>query len=389
MPGIELAFEISKDAMKLVKAGEAVISSGGVRMQDGSLFELAKPIAQAGSNNIPLNPLNLISSLSNNMQSVFIQRGVNKANRGINDLRKQGMQIIKDIDLIHADTLEIKRGTIAVMNELHDVNRGMDLLNTKADISLLQMNQLQSMVNGLQSLTWLSCAFGMLNCGISIVGFSQVLSKLSSISEQIEALDQKIGRNIMNDYREKFTRFYDQIRTDIQIIQNPDMKVSEKDSIPEHLNRIKPFLERINNEFMINNINNELALNVIFGLTNAFAQEVQFYSTRYLYEKGELPAAYDSWLKVIADPGQDEFMSKLETALSVEYMDLTLKEQKDIMDASALTSRLQLDNLVFCNLLTDNISENDFLNFDHYLARISSSAENFKETENGALLMIA
>ena len=70
-------------------------------------------------------------------------------------------------------------------------------------------------------------------------------------------------------------------------------------------------------------------------------------------------------------------------------MDLTLKQQKEILDASAFASRLQLDNLVFSNLLTDTISEKDYLCFDKFLAGIASSAENLRETENGALLMLA
>lgn len=389
MTGVEVGFEISKEAWKLVKAGKAFISSGGVRLADGSLFELAKPIAKVAGKNSPLSPLTLVSSLGNNVQSVFIQKGVNKANRNIKILKKQGVEIIKDLNLIHADTLEIKQGMVSLMDELYDVNRSVDLLNSKVDYNLLQMNQLNNMVRGLQAVTWLNCAFGILNIGISIVGFSQVLSRLSKISEQISALDQKIGWNLMNDYRQQFDGFYDQIRTDIQSLQNPERRPSEMDFIPEHLNKIRPFLERVRTDFMAGNINNELACNIIFGLTNPFAQEAQFYSARYLYEKGELPAAYDSWIKVIAATGQNDFLSRLETAMTLENMDLTLKQQKDILDASALTSRLQLDNMVFSNLLTDKIPEMDYLDFDQYLARIPLSSENLVETDKGALLMIA
>ena len=70
-------------------------------------------------------------------------------------------------------------------------------------------------------------------------------------------------------------------------------------------------------------------------------------------------------------------------------MDMTLKQQKEVLDATVLSSMLQLDNLVFSNLLTDRIPEKDFLDFDQYLKRCSASAENFVETEDGALLMIA
>ena len=389
MTGIKMGFEVSKEAVKLVRTGKAIYSSGGVRLLDGTLFELAKPVVQTAGSSSPLSPLTLVSSLGNNVQSVFIQKGVNKANRGIKVLKKQGVEIIKDMDLIHADTIEIKQGMISMMDELYGVNQGVDLLNSKADISLLKMNQLQNMVSGLTTLTWLNCAFSIMNMGISIVGFSQVLGKLSSISDQISALEYKIGWNLMNEYRQQFDYYCNQIRTDIQALQNYEQKASKMHSIPEHLNKIQAFLNRVYIDFLAGNINNELACNIIFGLTNAFAQEVQFYSTRYQYEKGELPAAYDSWVKTITTMSQSDFLSKLETALTLEYMDFSLKQQKDILDASVLTSRLQLDNLVFSNLLTDAIPEEEFLNIDLYLARIASSPNNIQETENGVMLMIA
>lgn len=389
MADIVLAFKLSKKAMRLVKAGKAVISSGGVRYPDGRLVELVKPVAQATSQGSPLSPLTLVSSLGNNVQSVFIQKGVNKANRSLKVLKKQGVEIIKDLDLIHADTLEIKQGMSSMMNELYDVNQSVSILNNKADISLQQINQLNNMVNGLQAITWLNCAFGILNIGISIAGFTKVLSTLSDISKQISALDQKIGWNLMNDYRQQFDGYYNQIRTDMQALQNLEQRPSTMHQIPEHLNKMQPFLERVRIDFQAGNVDDELACNIIFGLTNPFAQEVQFYSVRYLYEKGELPAAYDSWIKVIADIGEESFQSRLETALTLEYMDLTLKQQKDILDSTVLSSRLQLDNMMFSNLLTDKIPEMEYLNFDQYLGKLTSSEENFVETEDGALLMIA
>ena len=388
MADVVLAYKISKNAMKLVKAGKAVISSGGVRLPNGALAELAKPVAQTVGCS-PLSPLTFVSSIGNNIQSVFIQKSVNKANKSLKVLKKQGVEIIKDLDLIHADTLEIKNGMASMMDELYDVNQSVALLNDKADISLLHMNQLNSMVQGLQAVTWLNCAFGILNAGISIAGFTKVLSTLSGISEQISALDQKIEWNLMNDYRQQFDGYYNQIRTDIQALQNPELKPSRMHQIPEHLNNMQPFIERVRIDFEAGNVDNELACNIIFGLVNPFAQEVQFYSVRYLYEKGELPAAYDSWIKVLTDIGEENFQARLETALTLEHMDLTLKQQKDILDASVLSSRLQLDNMMFSNLLTDRIPEMEYLNFDNYLAGRASSADNFVETEDGALLMLA
>ena len=43
-----LTMTISKAALKLIQAGEAVLSSGGVRDMAGQFIELAKPVAKVG-----------------------------------------------------------------------------------------------------------------------------------------------------------------------------------------------------------------------------------------------------------------------------------------------------------------------------------------------------
>ena len=75
MTGIKMGFEVSKEAAKLVNAGKAIYSSGGVRLLDGTLFELAKPVVQTAGSSSPLSPLTLVSSLGNNVQSVFYTEG--------------------------------------------------------------------------------------------------------------------------------------------------------------------------------------------------------------------------------------------------------------------------------------------------------------------------
>lgn len=41
----EIMFSISKKAVELIKAGKAVLDSGGVRSLSGQMIEMAKPIA--------------------------------------------------------------------------------------------------------------------------------------------------------------------------------------------------------------------------------------------------------------------------------------------------------------------------------------------------------
>ena len=94
MAAVSLAMSISKAAMKLVKAGQAVVSSGGVRLLDGTIFEMAKPMVSSGLKatlgNFALGPvgsgLNIASSLASNVQCAIIQQGVNAANIKLDDV---------------------------------------------------------------------------------------------------------------------------------------------------------------------------------------------------------------------------------------------------------------------------------------------------------------
>ena len=115
---VNLTVKISKEAMKLVNSNLAKLSSGGVRLLDGTLFEQFKPAIGLG----PVgSAINVASSLTANVQSAMIQQGVNAA-------------------------------------------------NAKLDVVIQQLGSLANAMQGLQQvqvLSWVNSAFSLANCGIS------------------------------------------------------------------------------------------------------------------------------------------------------------------------------------------------------------------------------
>lgn len=72
---VKVACTITKEAMKLVKAGKAILESGGVRSLTGQMIEMAKSTVastlKASTGGLGLDPVgaavNITSSLANNV----------------------------------------------------------------------------------------------------------------------------------------------------------------------------------------------------------------------------------------------------------------------------------------------------------------------------------
>lgn len=278
---VELVYTVSKKGYELVKAGKAVISSGGLRMPDGSLLELAKPAVQGFTGSVS-SPLTLASSLSNNIQSGFIQHGVNQANQKL------------DLSLEKLDRLE----------------RTVDALASRSNV-----------------LSWASCAFSMANCGISIAGFYITLKKMDQVSAQISTLIDKIDRAMVNEMQERYHKYRLNLSSDLGLLQTFRSEVTKTPSFEINLNEIAAFLGRIISEFESRTIDGVLGCSLIFGLAVPFAQGVREYSTRFYYENGGFPANYDSWLEMLRRIDSETFQNLLKNFLVFDHPELRMEER--------------------------------------------------------------
>ncbi len=324
--GVILTYQISKEAYKAVKAGTAILSSGGVRTPAGTILELAKPVmASVSTGNPGLGVVQIASSIGNNVQSIFLQKSLNSANR--------------------------------------------------------KLEVIQNVIGSINSFNWLNCALGMVNCGISVAGFKITLEKLKETAEHIQGIVDKIDQEIIHDKKRLFNQFRLYIKTDMDVLTRFSLTDVECVSIEQHFAEIISYLTEMIERFEAHEIDGILGCNIIFNLSIAFCQEVKEYSAQYYYKNGKMPPNYEEWIAVldkINSPAFKEVLKELlifETDLSIEekYMALSgikyaIEEKIHQLDyTKELVQRLTLDQyrnqeaILLHNMNSRNVYEADDL----------------------------
>lgn len=319
---VKLVYTISKEAAKLVKQGKAVLESGGVRDHAGKLIELAKPAVNSVTGNLS-SPITMVSSVANNVQSAFIQKGVNVANK-------------------------------------------------KLDLSLEKLDQIQMAVNGLAKsnvLGWVNCAVGIVNCGITVAGFYMTIEKLNEVSAQLEGLKKIVEKDIINQHLEFFDRYRLYIISDEGRMKQEGLSVVQGGSVEEHLAQIAAYLKRVIREFENREIDGELGCTIIFNLAIAFAKEVNEYSALYYYETGKMPSSYEAWVAVLESIDSPSFKEHLKRYLFFECPHVGIEEKYTAYSALMYAVETQLGELEYTKMLIPQIEKKDYMNMEEFLSR--------------------
>lgn len=318
---VKLVYTISKSAAKLVKEGKAVLESGGVRDHAGKLVELAKPAVDSVTDNLS-SPITMVSSLANNVQSGFIQKGVNQANK-------------------------------------------------KLDLSLDKLDQIQRTVEGLAKtnvLGWVNCAVGLANCGITVAGVYMTLKKLKDVLEQIQGLSNVIEKNIVNEHLEFFDRYRLYINSDVGRMQQNNLSVVQNGNVEDHLAQIAAYLKRVIREFENREIDGELGCTIIFNLAIAFAKEINQYSAFYYYETGKMPSNYEAWVDVLKSIDSPSFQEHLKRYLFFECQKIGIEEKYTTYSTVMFAIESQLGELEYTKRLIPQIEKKDYMNLDGFLS---------------------
>lgn len=333
---VKLVFTISKKAYDACKLGNATFSSGGVRTATGQLMELAKPAVKSvvkSAGKTALNsavsnvcsPISMVSSIANNVQSGFIQKSVNKANR-------------------------------------------------KLDISLQKLDEIQGVVNSLtksNALNWVNCAFGMVNCGISIAGFCLTLNKLNDVSKQIESLNQTINNAIISRNIEDFQRYCGYIKTDIDIIRktyiiSSDMAITISHAIGD----ISAFLNRIYSQMMNNELDFMLASKILFTLGIAYGQLIRIYTSKYYYQVGEIPPNYENWKDILENKiMDDDFFENYQRKLTIKALDIPIIDRLNLVKCAKYSIANQIGTMEYERQLIEKIGKDTYYNLDEIVER--------------------
>ena len=262
-----LTFEITKEAIKLIKAGKAVLSSGGVRDTAGRLLELAKPTALDSlkqlTHGISLSPgmsaLNVASSLTSNVQSAFLQHSVNITNAKLDD----------------------------VIRRLGAISKAMNGLNT------------------IQALSWVNATFSLANCGISIAGFYMTMQKMEGIRGQIHDFFDRYRQDRQSDRIRDYDEILMNMKADLAYLaqlhkeDSFDCQVFEtrEEGIEKDLNAARSYLLRLMDDFYAHRIDGQMGCEMIFTLLAVYSQLFNEYSCWYYYIHKTKHNLYMDWYK--------------------------------------------------------------------------------------------
>ena len=329
--GVVLTYQISKEAYKAVKAGTAILSSGGVRTPAGTILELARPVmTSVATGNPGLGAVQIVSSLGNNVQSIFIQKGINSANRKLDFIQK----------------------TIGSVN----------------------------------SFNWLNCALGMVNCGISVAGFKITLEKLKETAEQIKGIADKIDQEIIQDKKRLFNQFRLYIKTDMDILTRFSLTDIECVSIEQHFAEIISYLTELIERFEAHEIDGVLGCNFIFSLSIAFCQEVKEYSAQYYYKNGKMPPNYEEWIAVLDKINSPAFKEILKELLIFET-DLSMEEKYMALSGIKYAIEEKLQQLDYTKELVQRLTFDQYRNQEAILLENMNSG-NVYETDDSVYIAI-
>lgn len=316
---VKLVCTISKEALKLIEKKQAKSGPGGVRATTGELLELTRP-AVLGVGNGFTSPVSLISSLAGNVQNEIVRRGVNQA-------------------------------------------------NSKLDMSLEKMDQINDSVNKLLtkgSWNWVGNTIGLANCGISLVGFYMTLQKIDSIKSQIEQFASEYQRNIMSDKTDKAQVLELELKEDIEILQDRQTYVDER-VITQHLHETTVFLKRLISDTLGDAIDKEVAYCLIYRISIIHAQVIRLYSALHYYDRGKTPGSLDQWLEPLDIINGENFRKKLKVFLWYQCPDITMEQKNIVYESSTYSEEYALGNIAYALKMVKTIDKNQYLNLNDYL----------------------
>ena len=334
-----LTMKVSKAAMKLVQAGKAFLSSGGVRMMDGTMFEMARPTVAPKLLNTVSNfvsgpvgsGLSIASSLASNVQCAMIQKGV-------------------------------------------------DAANLKLDDVIVRLGRIETAMQGIQTiqvLSWANTALSLANTGISIAGFYMTLTKLKGIEEQLQAFFERYQQDRHGDTVEQFRTILMDLRSDISYLNqkssndtfDEDSFVQREPFVEEHLNRAASFIRRVIKEFLEERIDGRVGCQIIFVLATVYAQTANEYCCQYYYRHHVLHALFRDWASVLDEINTSAFRERMRQyfTFSPEYADVSPVKKSDAIRIAMESVSEYQNRLSACEELIRLMPESKFIQLDDML----------------------
>lgn len=331
----DIGWAVSQKAAKKYASGEWELTKGGLKNKlTGKIEELVKPVVKEAASSAKgevisnlTSPVTLVSSVVNNVQSAHIEYGVHQANK-------------------------------------------------KLDVSLEKLNMIQESVQGLSKLStfgWANCILEIANCGISIIGFRETFERLNGISGQLQNITQIIEKKLEGDYKTEYRTCFLNMENYIAWLEKGNTSQQEVCMMIPAISKYISFLNSIIEAFEQENINQELAFEIICVLSVIGSKFMKTYSAIYYYYKKTRCPSYDSWINTIQRIVEPHFLDKVRNYLVIQRMDLCLEEKHAIYNTIAYIPNYQLGELNHNEISMQCLSAKDYFNNDAYIARYIKS----------------
>ena len=326
---------VSKKAYHLVEKGNAVIQAGGIRDLGGRLVEMALPATDTavkaasygsiGPAGVVLAGLDTVSSVANNIQSGFIQRGVNKANVKLDQV----------------------------------------LINQKGFLSGMKLNAILGVT---------SLALEFVNIGISLKNFSDIKVQINDAKNQIIETNGMI-RDLYDHIDQQ--KLYDYIReyeTQILHLENAyemychnDIKELEKILPIQVFDPLTSYINLIIRLFNERKIDSSIGCNIIFGIVPAYTNMVKLYSEKYYFEYHKLPSIYYQCGRVLESLGSETFKNEMKKYLIIECDDSSPDVTYEKYEYLTSTIKAETSNYKFTEILLKNLPQKEYEALDSTL----------------------
>lgn len=323
---VQFAYTISKKGYELIKQGKAFLQSGGIRTAEGKLVELAVPGVQSiGSTGIPsfsipgtvFSGVGMVSSIIGNVQNVYIQKGVNEANRKLDEVIRTQAHMVGQLNVI----------------------TGLQIVNLAA---------------------------GLINIGISLKYLPKIEQQVNETNALVKELSNHIEKQEKYEYIEKYNKYSFYM---IDFLENLECNASNINI--NGFSDIEAFLIDIITKFNNHDIDGTIGCNIIFGLVPAYVQAVKIYSANWYYKNsehdGKLPNIYKRCLKILESLNSDTFRETMKRHLLINYPEIHIEDMYKGFHSINTSIENSINNFLFEPEIWKALPQKDYENLDQII----------------------
>lgn len=322
-----LLFEHSPEALEVVKPGNAIVSSGGIRRKGEAgtgFLEQAKPAALSVAD----------------FQSLF-----------------EGKE--------------------------HALKTDVRLSHLEAQLALSDAG-----VKEIQSIGWLNNAAIQRTYTLTHEGFLQTLQGLEFVTQQLSGLEQYVRRRDIEGLAQETQTYINYLKSDAGDLRSKRYSVTNG-KIAEHLDQISALIKRLLSDVENNEGDQFISVQILTALLPPFAFVVRKYSSLYYYENdGELmPGDYEEWVKMLSLASKSKaFKEKIEYYINLKY---SIPYRDKVLLYRGFSSEITklLANVKFDKNYIKSHSKEEYLSLNKQICQRIEAKDYYIEGRNAVIFL--